>query len=417
MLTTAYALNHLDRQVLNIVLNDIGIEFQLTDLQLGSLSGFAFALIYAVLGFPIAKLAKPGRRKTILVTAIGVWSGMTMLMGLTTNYIQIFFARIGVGIGEAGCVPPSHSMIADAYPKEKRATSLAIFSAGTNIGIFLSFLVGGVIAAKYGWRAAFLVAGLPGLLLGVVMLFTLREPDNSTSLVNSDVGDDVGDEKLERPSYFEVLRTLYNEPSTRHVIIGAALVSMVGYGSLTWLATFLTRIHDMELPQIGLYLAFVVGVLGAIGTWAGGWFADKLGRNNPDWRMKFVAVSILAATPFAIMFYLSNDLVFALVFLIVPAALGAMFTGPSFSHVYSAIEPAKRPMATAVLMFILNFVGLGIGPILVGFISDVLSATQGTDSLRYALVAIQLLGVWAAMHFWLAGSCIKKLHAKSTQAI
>lgn len=404
MLTAAFSLNHLDRQVLNIVLNDIGIEFQLTDFQLGSLSGFAFALIYAVLGFPIAKLAKPGRRKTILVAAISVWSGMTILMGYTTNYIQIFLTRIGVGIGEAGCVPPSHSMIADAYPKEKRATALAIFSAGTNIGIFLSFLIGGVVAAKFGWRSAFLIAGLPGLLLGIVMLFTLREPDNPAALVNSDVGDG----KPTMPSYYDVIRTLFNEPSTRHVIIGAALVSMVGYGSLTWLATFLTRIHSMELPQIGLYLAFVVGVLGAIGTWAGGWFADRIGKNNPDWRLKFVAVTILAAKPLAIVFYLSNDLIFALVFLIVPAALGAMFTGPSFSHVYSSIEPAKRPMATAVLMFILNFVGLGIGPILVGFISDVLSATQGADSLRYALVAIQLLGVWAAMHFWMAGNYVKK---------
>lgn len=404
LLTAAFALNHLDRQVLNIVLNDIGIEFQLSDLQLGSLSGFAFALIYAVLGFPIAKFAKPGKRKTILIAAISVWSAMTMIMGLTTNFVQIFLARVGVGIGEAGCVPASHSMIADAYPKEKRATSLAFFSAGTNIGIFLSFLVGGVIASKYGWRSAFLVAGLPGLFLGIVMLFTLHEPKNVTLPGEADEQS----EKDNAPKYKDVIRTLLSEPSTRHTIIGAALVSMVGYGALTWLATFLVRIHNMELAQIGLYLAFVVGLLGALATWAGGWFADKIGKNNPDWRLKFVAVAILLAKPLAIIFYLSDDLVFALAFLIVPAALGAMFSGPSFSHIYSSIEPAKRAMATAILMFITNLIGLGLGPIFVGLLSDLLEPMYGIDSIRYALVAIQLVGIWGAAHFWMAGRHVKK---------
>lgn len=405
MLTAAFALNNLDRQILNIVLNDIGLEFNLTDFQLGSLSGFAFAVIYALLGFPIAKLAKPGKRKTILVSAIAVWSGMTMMMGITSNFIQIFLARVGVGIGEAGCVPPSHSMIADAYPKEKRATALAIFSAGTNIGIFLSFLVGGVVATHFGWRAAFIVAGLPGLFLGLAMLFTLKEPEAETVSPKLD--------KVDTPTYGDVIRALFNDPSTRHTIIGAALVSMVGYGSLTWLATFLVRIHDMQLLQIGLYLAFVVGALGAVATWAGGWFADKIGKNNSDWRLKFVAVSIILAKPLAIIFYLSNDLVFALIFLILPAALGALFSGPSFSHIYTTIEPAKRAMATAILMFISNLIGLGIGPMFVGLASDLMAPAYGEDSLRYALVVIQLVGVWAAIHFWVAGSHVKKQEAKS----
>lgn len=406
ILTAAFALNHLDRQVLNIVLNDIGVEFQLTDLQLGSLSGFAFAIIYAVLGFPIAKLAKPGKRKTILIAAISVWSAMTMLMGLTTNFIQIFLARVGVGIGEAGCVPSSHSMIADAYPKEKRATSLAFFSAGTNIGIFLSFLVGGIVAAEFGWRAAFLVAGLPGVFLGIVMLFALHEP---LSVDHSEKSGKAS-KNIDMPKYSDVIGTLLKEPSTRHTIIGAALVSMVGYGALTWLATFLVRIHSMELAQIGLYLAFVVGLLGAVATWAGGWFADKIGKNNPDWRLKFVALSILAAKPLAIIFYLSDDVVFALCFLVVPAALGALFSGPSFSHIYSTLEPSKRAMATAILMFITNLIGLGLGPILVGLVSDLLAPAYGIDSLRYSLIIIQLVGLWGATHFWLAGRHVKIQH-------
>lgn len=405
MLTAAYVLNHLDRNILNIVLNDIGIEFNLSDLQLGTLSGLAFAVIYALLGFPIAKLAKPGRRKIILVTATAVWSGMTMLMGVTTNYIQLFLTRVGVGIGEAGCVPPSHVMIVDAYPEDKRATALAIFSAGTNIGIFLSFLFGGYIAVQFGWRMAFLAAGLPGLILAIVMLVTLREPKVGRSYGAS--------ANSASASYRDVLFTLFKDPSTRHVIFGAALVAVVGYGAVTWVATFLARTHGLPLGQIGLYLAITIGVFGALGTWFGGLIADRLGNKYPDWRLKFISITILIAKPLSIVFYLSDNLTFALILFIVPATVGTMFTGPTFAHIYSSIAPATRPMATAIMMFTINVVGLGLGPVFVGFVSDMLAASQGADSLRYALVIIQLAGLWAAVHFWLAGRIVKKSRSES----
>ena len=396
LLTTAFALNHLDRHILNITLNDIGVEFQLTDLQLGTLSGLAFAVIYVGLGFPVAKLSRAGRRKPILVSAIGLWSLMTMAIGVTGNYVQIFLARFGVGVGEAGCVPPSHAMIADAYPPQKRASALAVFSAGTNIGIFLAFLGGGIVAHKFGWRAAFLAAGLPGILLALIMVFKLHEPAAPPEVKHEG-----------EHSFKALLGTLLSETSTRHVIFGATLTALVGFGAIAWIAAFLSRIHGMQLAQVGLYLAIVIGVLGALGTWLGGVASDYLGQERPDWRLKFVGVTILVAKPLSIVFYLSDGLVLALVVFAVPAAVGSMFTGPSFAHIYSKLPSAQRPMATAVMMFLFNLIGLGLGPVMVGFISDMLAAYHGENSLRYALVILQLSGLWAAVHFWLAGNAVK----------
>lgn len=404
LLTAAFVLNHLDRHVLNITLNEIGLEFDLTDLQLGTLSGIAFAVVYILLGFPIAKMCRPGRRKTILVTALGAWSVMTMCMGVASNYTQLFLARLGVGIGEAGCVPPSHSMITDSYPPKERASALAFYSAGSNIGIFLSFLVGGVIASQYGWRMAFLVAGAPGIFLALVMMIKLREPQNSNEILH------VG-----RSEYGTILRTLLSNRATRHVIFGAGLTAMVGYGAVAWIATFLSRTHDLALPQVGLYLAIVIGLLGAVGTWAGGTLADRLGKSKPEWRLMFVALTILAAKPLSVIFYFSDNTTFALTMFIVPAVVGTMFTGPTFAHVYSRLAPEQRAMATAIMMLILNLVGLGLGPVLVGFISDLLSTTLGQDSLRYALAFIQIAGLWGAVHFWIAAKAVEVEERSSGQ--
>ncbi|EFL89416.1 MFS transporter [Ahrensia sp. R2A130] len=400
LLTSAFALNHLDRHILNITLNDIGLEFQLSDLQLGTLSGFAFAIVYVVLGFPVAKLSRPGRRKLIVTSALGIWSVMTLLVGASANYLQIFLARVGVGIGEAGFVPPSHSMIADAYEKDRRASAIAFFSAGANVGIFLSFIIGGFVAGHYGWRAAFLVAGLPGLFLMVVMLLKLKEPKTAINAENRKF------DQTEIDSYRIVLKKLLELRSTRHVLVAATLTSVVGYGAIAWIAVFLTRIHELPLPQTGLYLAIVVGLAGAIGTWLGGKFSDKLGKTRSDWRLKFVAITILIAKPLAILFYLNEHLAMALTLFVIPAATGSIFIGPTFAHAYARVLPHQRAQVTALLMFTLNLVGLGVGPILIGFISDTLSASYGADSLRYALIAIQLAGLWAAVHFWLAGRAV-----------
>lgn len=401
LLTIAFAFNLLDRHILSITLNDIGKEFDLSDLQLGSLSGLTFAVIFVTLGFPVAKMSKIGNRKKLVVGAISIWSVMTALTATASNYVSLFLLRIGVGVGEAGFTPPAHAMIAASYPEEKRGSALSFFSAGANVGLFLSFLVGGIIASLYGWRAAFLIAGLPGLVLATIIFVLLKEPlkDIATSNADTTTG-----------SFRNVFKTLLSQKGTRHAMIGAILTSMVGFGALTWIATFLARSHDMSPAQAGIYLAVVIGIGGALGSYLGGVWSDRLGLKNPAWRLKFVCLVIVVAKPLSIAFYTIDNTTLALIVFIVPAITGTVFTGPMFAYLYTRVKQVERPLVTAIMMFLLNLVGLGLGPVLVGGISDLLSQGSGEESLRYALAILQIFGLWGAFHFWIAG-----LYSKSNQ--
>ncbi len=294
-------------------------------------------------------------------------------------------------------------MIADAWPEEKRATALAAFSAATNVGLFLAFVLGGVVAAKFGWRVAFLVAGLPGVVLALAMAAWMREPNPATPPQDQEL----------LPSYLSLFCRLIADRGTRHVMIGAGLTATVGLGATAWIATFLIRAHGMEIAQVGIYLAFAIGIGGALGTAVGGRLADWFGRDNPGRRLIFVAVTIAIAKPVAIAFYLSDNTGVALVLFLLPAAFGAIFAAPSFGHVYSVVRPRERPMTTALMMLILNLVGLGLGPFIVGSISTALTPAYEGDGLRYALIILQLIGLWGAFHFWRAGRFIQPQHRET----
>ncbi len=397
ILTAAFALSFLDRQILNITLNDIGREFQLTDLQLGTLSGLSFAVVYVVFGFPIAKLCKPGRQKKILTLALATWSILTALTGFAGNYVQLILLRIGVGIGEAGGVPPSHAMIGRAYLPEKRGGAIAFFSSGANVGIFLSFLVGGIIASIYGWRVAFYVASAPGIILAIMMILFLKEPPDNEGLTA---------EKISMPTYRFVLHQLLTDKSSKHVLIGAVVTSIVGYGTLTWLAAFLTRSHGLDTAQAGIFLGIVVGIGGAFGSYFGGAISDRLGLKRADWRLKSVCAIILISKPFAFGFYLIDNTSVALICFVLPAIISGAYMGPSFAHLFSKVDTVAQPMVTAIMMLMFNLIGLGLGPVFVGLLSDGLVNNFDQHSLRYALVVLQLIGLWGAAHFWMAGKCI-----------
>lgn len=397
LLTAAFAVNLLDRHILNITLNDIGNEFNLSDLQLGSLSGFAFAVIFVLIGFPAAKLSRQGNRKKMVLGAITIWSVMTAVTGTASNFVQLILCRIGVGVGEGGFMPPAHAMIAASYPPEKRGAALALFSSGANIGLFLSFLVGGIIASLYGWRTAFFVAAIPGLIIAILLFLFLREP-----MVDQSAKNDQSD-KLKSPKFRPVLKILMSNPSSKHAIIGAVLTAIVGAGAVTWIATFLARSHGLSPAQAGIYFALTVGIGGAFMSYFIGVLSDRLGLKSPQWRLKLIAIVILIAKPFAIAFYLLDHTVLALSLFVIPAVLGSVFTGPTFAHLYSRVEPEQRPLVTAIMMFLFNLIGLGLGPVIVGAISDGLASSVGDDSLRYALVTIQIAGIWGAIHYWIAG--------------
>jgi len=401
LLVLVFTSSHVDRQILAILLQPIKLEMQLSDTQLGFLSGVAFAIFYATLGIPMAMWADRSNRRNLIALALATWSGMTALCGLATNFWQLAAARIGVGVGEAGSSPPSHSMIADMYPPAERATAMGTFSLGINFGLMTGFLVGGWVSQWYGWRVAFYTVGLPGLLLALVVLLTLREPPRGYA-------EGLQATPQEAPSLGTVIRSLTAIPAWRHLAAGATLASFVGYGVVLWLPAFLMRSHGLQSGQIGTALAFLFGVLGGVSTYVGGMLSDRLGKHDVRWNVWVVAVAILISLPFTVAAYLARDIQTATWYGIVPALLGGFYLGPSFALNQSLVSLRMRSVASAILLFIVNIIGLGLGPQTVGLLSDFFQAEHGTESLRYALLCLSLVNVWTAVHYCLAGRTLGK---------
>ncbi|HCC45011.1 MAG TPA: MFS transporter [Gammaproteobacteria bacterium] len=395
VLVVVYTFNFIDRQILSILLEPIKLELGLSDTALGLLTGFAFALFYATLGIPIARYADKNNRRNLIALALAIWSGMTALSGLAQNFWQLLAARIGVGVGEAGCSPPAHSMIADYFPAENRATALGIYSLGIPVGILFGFLAGGWLNEFFGWRVAFFVVGIPGLILAVLVRFTLADPTRGMAEGRIDSG--------EQPGVIETFRFMWRKKSFRHLAFGGALTAFVGYGLVTWVPSFLVRSHGMETGEIGTWLGLILGIPGGIGIAAGGWMADKLGNRDTRWYLWVVSVALLIGAPFAFGVYLSDSALAALLFLIVPVALGNFYQATTFSQTQGLATLRMRAVAAAVLLFIINIIGLGAGPQAVGIVSDLLSKSYGQDSLRYSLLIFSFFNIWSAYHFYVAG--------------
>jgi len=421
ILVLGYTSSHVDRNIMGILLEPIKAELLLSDTQLGFLSGIAFAIFYATLGIPIALVADRGNRRNIIAWAIAIWSGMTALCGLAGNFWQLALARIGVGVGEAGSSPPSHSMIADMYGPDERASAMAVYSLGVYLGVMIGFLIGGWVAVWYGWRSAFFVVGLPGLLLALLVRFTLVEPERGGA-------DGMAPEKADTPLNIktgfglvrEGSRHLWHTAAARHVVCGVTITSFVGYGGVMWGPAFLIRTHGMSIGEVSTFLAIIVGVIGGLGAYIGGHMTDRLARKDERWNTWVVAWAKMLVVPFIAAFYLMDNTpafylgtypVSILWVLYVPISfLGAFYLGPSFAMIQTLTPPAKRALASAVMLFILNIIGLGFGPQFVGILSDFFNHTMGmgNQSLRWALFGTSLLNLWAAAHYFLAGHYLKK---------
>jgi predicted MFS family arabinose efflux permease len=324
---------------------------------------------------------------------------MTALCGVAANFWQLALARIGVGVGKAGCSPPAHSMIADLYPPEQRSTAMGVYTIGISVGIMLAYLLGGWVVQNIGWREAFLIVGLPGILLALVVRFTVVEPPR---------GHAEGREALAaQPPFLETLRFLMRRASFVHMTIGAGLSSYVGYSVIGFLPTFLVRSFDMPASQIGLYLGLIIGVVGGAGFFLGGYIADHLGRTRHRGALRFIGVSVLlTALPYAAMF-LSGSWPVALALFLIPALTANVYLAPVLSLTQGLVSLRMRAMASAVALLIINVIGLGLGPLLTGVLSDLLAPGFGEESMRYSLLLVTSVVLpWAGWHYVRAGRTI-----------
>ena len=408
MLTVVYAFNFIDRQILVILQEPIKADMGLSDAQLGLLTGFSFALVYVTAGIPIAYWADRGNRRNIVSLSLAVWSGMTALSGFVQNYLQLLLARLGVGIGEAGGSPPAHSMISDYYPPERRGTALSIYSTGIYIGILVGFALGGIIADSFGWRMAFLVVGIPGVLFAVVLRLTVKEPSRGRW--------EPADKATAKPTMGETLALLKQRPSFWFIAVGCALTAYVSYGNGNFMPSYLIRNHGMSLAQVGVVLALVVGISGVIGTFLGGYLSDRLAVNDKRWYLWVPLFGLVFGTIPYFYVLLSDHTVGVLGTLVWVNIATTLYLGPCIAISHALVPPAMRAVTSAILFFILNIIGLGLGPLMTGVFSDLLRPAYGDQSLRYAMVITAIFGFVAILLFFLGARRLPADLARSLNA-
>ncbi len=396
VLAVVYAFNYIDRQLIVILQEAIKQDLGFADWQLGLLSGFAFAIFYTLMGVPIARYADRANRRNVIALAITTWSLMTAACGAVGNFWQMFLARVGVGVGEAGCSPPAHSMISDLYPQERRATAMSTYNLGVYLGVLVGFIAGGWLNEIVGWRLAFVIVGLPGVLIALLVRFTVPEPSRVAV-----------PESVDAPSIRSVLNLLWQRPSFRHLALAAGLHAFVGYGAGNWAPSFFIRSHGVGTAELSLWIAPIAAFAGAIGALGGGFIADRLGRHDVRWNIWFPAGAILVSVPFSLAVYTLDGFQAAIVTSILPVMLGATYLGPMLAMTHALVGSRMRAVASSVLLLVLNLVGMGLGPWATGLISDVLAPELGDESLRYALMIVVLANLWCAVHYFLSARTLK----------
>ncbi len=419
LLVVVYTFNFLDRQILAILSPAIQKELGLSDSQLGLMRGVSFAIFYSTLGVPIAYMADRMSRTWIMTIALTVWSAMTALCGMATNFWQLFLSRMMVGVGEAGGVAPAYSLISDYFEPEKRARALAIYSFGIPIGSAVGIIFGAVITTILDWRAAFIIVGIMGVILAPIFRLLIKEPKR---------GAFDGTKADAKPAKIgEVLKLLMSKPSFWTLSIGASCSSMMGYGLFAWLPTFFLRSYGDVLPQAlawvpdflippnpkpllyaGYYYGLMVLIGGVIGIWLGGQISDKIGKAKKSAYALVPAASFLLAMPFFILGTFTNNLMLSFFVYIIPTALGLVWLGPVLSAFQNIVPPNMRATASAIFLLINNLIGIGLGDFLIGLMSDTLKAQYGAESLRYSIMSGTVFYVLASILLFLASKTLEK---------
>ncbi len=422
LLFFVYVFNFIDRQIVTILAEPIKQDLLIADWQLGLMTGTAFAIFYCTLGIPIARLAERRNRPWIIGLSLAAWSGFTALCGLAQNFWQLVLARIGVGVGEAGCTPPAHSLIADYTPKEKRASAMAFYSMGNPVGALIGVVAGGLIADAFGWRMAFLLVGLPGLALAIIVIATLVEPRVRRAAT---MALDAARHAAQPPqsSFADVMRLLAKKRTFWYMAVAVSIVAFVGYGHAPFGASFFLRVHGDEIAQfaaqfglgpigfVGLALGLILGVAAGAGVFLGGIIADRFGARDLRAYMVIPGVAVLLSVPVYTIALLMPTFLPILPLLAVNAVLVSLWQGPVYATVQNVAPVHMRATAASIFLFIANLIGLGLGPLAVGFASDILAGPFGLGSaegVRWALIGSQFLAIPAFVCFWLAARTIRE---------
>jgi len=398
ILTLVYTFNFIDRQILVILQEPIKLELGLSDAQLGLLTGFSFALVYVTAGIPIAWLADRSNRRNIVAASLAFWSAMTALSGLVQNFGQLLAARLGVGIGEAGGSPPSHSMISDYFPPQNRGTALSFYSMGIYVGILFGYAAGGWIAENFGWRTAFFLVGIPGIAYALLVLWVVKEPRRGR-------WDEGGTPP--KSSFKQTWDCLRQRPTFWWISIGCAFSAFISYGNGNFMPSFLIRSHGMSLTEVGLALGLIAGISGAIGTFLGGFLADKLGVRDVRWYLWIPMLGGLGSLLPAYYTLLGDNKTLIIAAMVPSQILSTLYLGPCIATCHNLVSPGMRAMASAILFFVLNMIGLGLGPLTVGLLSDTFAAPFGEENLRYAMLTTLSISLTGVFFLWQGVSRLK----------
>lgn len=369
LMTLTYTSSFMDRTILSILQNPIKQELQLSDTQLGLLGGFAFALFYSTLGIPVARLAERMDRRQLITAALIIWSVATAVSGLALGFVSLFLFRVVVGVGEAGASPPAHSLITDFFPPSQRGTAFSMYSLGVPAGVLIGSVLGGYAAQEYGWRMTFVIFGLPGVALALLIPLTIREPVRG----RLDPGQS---SEGQTPPFSAVLAQFAARPALRHSVAGASIAAFAAYSILTFSAPFFVRSYQATLTEAGWFLGMTGGVSAGIGIFFSGMLTDRLSRRDRRWAVWAPAIGLLLAAPLYIMGFLAPTKEAAMAILLIPPALQYIYLGPTMGLMHNMVTPRMRATATALLYLSVNLFGMGLGPTITGLLSDRFAASH-----------------------------------------
>jgi MFS family permease len=391
MMTLVAACSQLDRSIIGLVLEPIRMEFHLSDAQLGLVVGLAFAIAYGSVSLPLGRLADRVNRRNLIAGCLLVWSAMTAMSGFAGNFVQLLLARVGVGAGEAGGQSAGLSVVSDLYPAQRRATAIAIFYLASPVGAVVAGTLAGPVTAAYGWRAAMLIASVPGLVMTVSLFLFGREPPREAIRATTSVA---------TPSFSEVLRFVRGQRALLHLFAGLTLISFTLAGLHSFSVSFFIRYHHMTQREMGAIFGFA-GAVSAFIMLGSGMLADRLGRRDPRWRLWLIVPVQIVNTLLLLTAYTAGGSL-ALPAFVVAFLFGQVWIGPGLATAQTLTPARMRATNAAVLFLLSNLLGFGFGPFLLGALSDTLAAYAGRDGLRWSLIVVSLLNVWAALHVFLA---------------